>query len=82
MRATAPPAPFQFAVQAFSAGSAREWTELARRVEGLGYAAPHLADSSLGPGPRLERADHPPQTLAAVPSMAAALAAATRLRAG
>ena len=74
--------PFRFAVQSFSAPSAREWCERARRAEALGYTALHLADHILGPGPAIERAQHPIQELAAVPAMAAAAAATTSLRIG
>jgi len=41
--------PFRFAVQSFSAASGSEWRERARRVEGLGYSALHLADHVIGP---------------------------------
>jgi len=74
--------PFRFAVQAFSASSAAEWRDLARRVEDLGYSALHLADHFLGPGPALEATAHPLQELAAVPAMAMAAEATTRLRIG
>ncbi|MDJ0851987.1 MAG: TIGR03621 family F420-dependent LLM class oxidoreductase [Myxococcota bacterium] len=74
--------PFRFAVQAFSAPSAKEWREKAQRAEGLGYSALHLADHFLGPGPALEQTQHPLQELAAVPAMAAAAAATNTLRVG
>lgn len=73
---------FRFAVQSFSATSAKEWTERARRAEALGYSALHLADHILGPGPALERTNHPLQELAAVPAMATAAAVTTTLRIG
>ncbi len=76
------PRPFRFAVQAFSAPSAKEWREKARRAEALGYSALHLADHFLGPGPALESTNHPLQELAAVPAMAAAAAATDTLRVG
>ncbi len=76
------PRPFRFAVQSFSAGSASEWRERARRAEELGYSALHLADHFLGPGPAIKAAQHPIQELAAVPAMAAAAAATDRLRIG
>jgi probable F420-dependent oxidoreductase len=76
------PRPFRFAVQSFRAESAREWRERARRVEELGYSALHLADHFLGPGPALERSRHPVQTLAAVPAIASAAEATSRLRVG
>lgn len=74
--------PFRFAVQSFSATSAGEWCERARRVEALGYSALHLADHILGPGEVIEAAHHPVQELAAVPAMAAAAAATQTLRVG
>lgn len=76
------PRPFRFAVQSFSAASAGEWRERARRVEALGYSALHLADHFLGPGPALEATRHPLQELAAVPAMAAAAAATESLHIG
>jgi len=74
--------PFQFGVQSFHAESAKEWRDRARRVEDLGYAALHLADHFLGPGPALESTLHPLQTLAPVPAIAVAAEATTRLRVG
>jgi probable F420-dependent oxidoreductase len=74
--------PFRFAVQSFSAPDAKTWRERARRAEALGYSALHLADHFLGPGPALEAANHPLQTLAAVPAMAAAAEATQSLRIG
>jgi probable F420-dependent oxidoreductase len=76
------PRPFRFAVQSFSARSAQEWRERARRVEALGYSALHLADHVIGPGPALAQTNHPVQELAAVPAIAAAAAATTTLRVG
>jgi probable F420-dependent oxidoreductase len=74
--------PFRFAVQSFSASSAKEWRERARRAEALGYAALHLADHVIGPGPALASTNHPLQELAAVPAIAAAAEATTTLRVG
>lgn len=74
--------PFRFAVQAFDAGSAKEWSETARRSEDQGFATLHLADHLLGPGPALEGSNHPPQDLAAVPAMAYAAAVTDTLRIG
>jgi probable F420-dependent oxidoreductase len=76
------PRPFRFAIQAFSASSAKEWRELARKTESLGYSALHLADHTLGPGPALEATMHPLQELAAVPAMAMAAEATQSLRIG
>ena len=77
-----PPRPFRFAVQSFSAESGSAWRERARRVEELGYACLHLADHIIGPGPALERSQHPLQELAAVPAMAVAAEATSTLRVG
>ena len=74
--------PFRFAVQAYHAESAGQWRETALRAEALGYSTLHLADHFLGPGPALEATNHPQQGLAAVPAMAMAAEATTRLRIG
>jgi probable F420-dependent oxidoreductase len=76
------PRPFRFAVQSFSASSAKEWRERARQVEDLGYSALHLADHILGPGPAIASTNHPIQELAAVPAIAVAAEATTTLRVG
>ena len=76
------PRPFRFAVQSFSAASGKEWRERARRAEALGYSALHLADHVLGPGPAIEKSNHPVQELAAVPAMMAAADATTTLKVG
>jgi probable F420-dependent oxidoreductase len=73
---------FRFAVQSFSASSASEWRDHARRVEALGYSALHLADHILGPGKVIADANHPVQELAAIPAMAMAAAATSTLRVG
>jgi probable F420-dependent oxidoreductase len=67
-------------VQSFSATSAGEWADKARRAEDLGYAVLSLADHILGPGPAQEATSHPPQELAAVPAMAVAAEATRTLR--
>ncbi len=76
------PRPFRFAVQSFSASSAKEWRERARKAEAIGYSALHLADHILGPGPAIASTNHPIQELAAVPAMMMAAEATTRLRVG
>jgi len=76
------PRPFRFAAQSFSATSAAEWRDKARSAEDLGYSTFHLADHFIGPGPAQERSQHPPQELAAVPAIAVAAEATTRLRVG
>jgi len=74
--------PFRFAVQSFNAESGSAWTERARRAEALGYSTLHLADHLLGPGPAIEKTNHPTQNLAAIPAMAHAAAVTTELRVG
>ncbi len=74
--------PFRFGVQSFSARSAKEWRERARRAEDLGYAVLSLADHFIGPGPAQEATSHPPQELAAVPAIAVAAEATRTLRVG
>ncbi len=74
--------PFRFAVQSFSAESAPEWRERARKAEALGYSALHLADHVLGPGPALDSTQHPLQNLAAVPAIAVAAEATSTLKVG
>lgn len=73
---------FRFGVQSFNAESGKDWTEQARKAEALGFSALHLADHILGPGPAFEKANHPPQNLAAVPAMAHAAAVTKNLKIG
>jgi probable F420-dependent oxidoreductase len=74
--------PFRFAVQSFAASTPAEWRERARRAEGLGYSALHLADHYIGPGPAIAATGHPVQQLAAVPAMTVAAEATSTLRVG
>ena len=74
--------PFRFGVQSFNAESGADWRDKARRAEDLGYSALHLADHILGPGPALEKTNHPVQNIAAVPAMAFAAAATDTLKIG
>jgi probable F420-dependent oxidoreductase len=60
---------FRFAAQISNAASAKEWLEVARRVEGAGYST-------------LTMADHFGPQLAPVPALGAAAAATTTLRLG
>jgi probable F420-dependent oxidoreductase len=80
--AMSPARPFRFAVQSFSAQSAKEWRERAKATEDLGYSALHLADHVLGPGPAIASTNHPIQELAAVPAIAVAAEATGTLRVG
>ena len=74
--------PFRFAVQATAATSAKEWRDLARRVEAQGYSTLFLADHYLGPGPAGASSLMEPQQLAPIAAMAAAAAWTTTLRVG
>lgn len=74
--------PFRFAVQSFNAGSGKEWIDRVRRAEALGYSAFHLADHLLGPGPAIEKTNHPVQSLAAIPAVAYAAAVTQDIRVG
>src|SRR6202035_3471321 len=71
--------PFRFSVQGYSATSAADFRNQVRTAEALGYSAFHLADHYLGPGPALEAAFHPPQDIAAIPAMAMAAEATSRI---
>jgi len=74
--------PFRFGIQSFNADSSEDWTAQVQRAEELGYSAFHLADHILGPGPALERANHPEQNLAAIPAMAYAAAVTKDIKIG
>jgi probable F420-dependent oxidoreductase len=74
--------PFRFAVQAYRSTSAREWREVARRTEALGYSTLNVADHYIGDGPKLAGTGHRVQTLAAIPAMAYAAAVTSTPRIG
>src|SRR5438067_1254218 len=74
--------PFRFAVQALNASSGKEWRDLARKVEDLGYSTLFLADHYLGPGPARRAAHTPEQDLAPIAAMATAAATTDTLRVG
>ena len=63
------PRPFRFGVQASKAATARDWVELARRVEGHGYST-------------LSMPDHFDDQLAPMPALATAAAVTDTLRVG
>jgi len=72
--------PFRFAVQEYQATTGREWLDTARRVEGLGYSALHVADHYIGnvsaePAPQR-------QELAVIPALAMAAAVTDTLKVG
>jgi probable F420-dependent oxidoreductase len=69
-------------VQATNARDARQWRELVRKVEALGYSTLVLADHYLGPGPAQRTAHTPRQDLAPIAAMAAAAAVSETLRIG
>ncbi|ABW12665.1 luciferase family protein [Parafrankia sp. EAN1pec] len=74
--------PFRFAVQGTRATSGREWYDLARKAEALGYSTLFVADHYLGPGPAARACSMPPQHLAPVSAMVAAAAVTSTLRVG
>ncbi|MBL7488479.1 TIGR03621 family F420-dependent LLM class oxidoreductase [Frankia sp. AgB1.9] len=74
--------PFRFAVQGTRATSAREWYDLARKAEALGYSTLFVADHYVGPGPAARACGMPPQHLAPIAAMAAAAAVTETLRIG
>ena len=74
--------PFRFSMQSFMAESATEWRDRARKAEDLGYSTLQLADHFLGPGAALAETNHPPQSLSAIPAIAAAAAATSTIRVG
>src|SRR5207249_4510568 len=72
--------PFRFGVQATKAGSRREWLDLARKVEDLGYSTLFVTDHYLGRGPASRECNLPPQHLAPIAAMASAAAVTETLR--
>lgn len=74
--------PFRFSCQAYRSTSAREWRELARKIEDLGYASLQVPDHYIGPGPALGPTGHSAQVLAAVPALAMAAEATSTLHVG
>jgi probable F420-dependent oxidoreductase len=74
--------PFRFGVQSYNAESPKEWRDKVKKAEDLGYSAFHLADHLLGPGPALQKCNHPVQSLAAVPAMAVAAEATSTIKIG
>lgn len=74
--------PFRFAVQGTRATSAREWFDLARKAEDLGYSTLFVADHYVGPGQAARACSMPPQHLAPISAMTAAAAVTSTLRIG
>jgi probable F420-dependent oxidoreductase len=74
--------PFRFGCQYFAPRTAADWTDTARRAEALGYSTLHVADHYLGPGPALDAAMHPVQSVAAIPAMTMAAAVTDTIKVG
>jgi probable F420-dependent oxidoreductase len=74
--------PFRFGIQSYAPTSGRQWRDLARKAEDLGFSSFHLADHVIGPGPALDATGHPVQTVAAVPAMAVAAEATSTIKIG
>ena len=73
---------FRFGLQYFSPESPAEWRETAQKAEDAGYSTFFLADHYIGPGEALEAANHPIQTVAAIPAMMAAADATSSIMIG
>jgi probable F420-dependent oxidoreductase len=74
--------PFRFALQAFEAASATDWTETARRAEALGYCTLFTTDHHFGPGDIVATSGHRPVDVAPISAMTMAAAVTTTLRVG
>ena len=74
--------PFRFGLQAYAPASAKDWRDLARKAESLGFSSFHLADHVIRPGPALNATGHPVQTVAAIPAMAVAAEATSTIKVG
>jgi probable F420-dependent oxidoreductase len=74
--------PFRFGLQAYAPESGKQWRELARKAESIGFSSFHLADHIIGPGPALAATGHPVQTVAAIPAMAVAAEATSTIKVG
>lgn len=74
--------PFRFGVQSYVAKSAQDWRDQVRAAEDLGFSIFTLADHYIGPGPALERASHPIQSVAAIPAMAVAASVSSTIGIG
>ena len=73
---------FRFGLQYFMPESPSQWRETARKAEDSGYSTFFLADHYIGPGSALEAANHPIQTVAAIPAMMAAADATSSIMIG
>jgi probable F420-dependent oxidoreductase len=79
---TSVPRPFRFGLQAFDAGSGKEWLDTARRAEDLGYCTLFTTDHYFGPGEIASSSGHRPVDVAPISAMTAAAAVTTDLRVG
>ncbi|MEE2768920.1 MAG: TIGR03621 family F420-dependent LLM class oxidoreductase [Actinomycetota bacterium] len=73
---------FRFGCQAYSPNNGTEWFDTARKAEDLGYSTLHVADHYFGPGPAMEEASHPLQTVACIPAMMAAATTTESIKIG
>lgn len=74
--------PFRFGLQAYAPASGKDWRDLARKAEDMGFSSFHLADHVIGPGPALSATGHPVQTVASIPAMAVAAEATNTIKIG
>jgi probable F420-dependent oxidoreductase len=72
----------RFGLQAFDATSAREWIDLAHRVEDLGFSTLFTCDHYFGPGAISDATGHRPVGLASIAALATAAAHTSQLRVG
>ena len=80
--AFAPLRPFRFAAQAFEAKSGKEWLDIARRTEALGYSTLFTTDHYFGPGSIADSSGHRPVDVAPIAAMTSAASVTTDLRVG
>jgi probable F420-dependent oxidoreductase len=80
--ASTPLRPFRFAAQAFEAKSAKEWLDIARRTEALGYSTLFTTDHYFGPGSIADSSGHRPVDVAPIVAMTSAASVTTELRVG
>jgi probable F420-dependent oxidoreductase len=74
--------PFRFGLQAFTVNSGKEWLDIARRAEGLGYCTLFTTDHYFGPGDISDTTGHRPVDIAPISAMTAAAGVTTDLRVG
>ena len=74
--------PFRFGLQAFTVSSGKEWLDIARRAEDLGYCTLFTTDHYFGPGDISDSTGHRPVDVAPIAAMMAAAGVTTDLRVG